>query len=127
VKGTNGKKIPIEVSGDDSIHVIKQKIEEKEGIYYYESLYFYTVLNMKGTPANQQELMLKGRKLNDDQTVAGCKLEKGAVLDILLTKMIDITAKTQPGKRIPLKVMGSESILEIKRRIEEKESLFLFF
>jgi hypothetical protein len=41
VKNSDGKKILLEnISGDDSIHAVKQKLEGKEGFFFFGFLFY---------------------------------------------------------------------------------------
>jgi uncharacterized ubiquitin-like protein YukD len=105
VKTADGRKIPIEVNGDDSINIVKQKIKAKEGI-----------------PVVEQALSYNGKQLVDERTVSDYRIDKNEVLE-LGTSRIPIVVKTQTGRKIPLEVSVSDPIIEVKQQILEKEGI----
>ncbi|XP_019758833.1 NEDD8 [Dendroctonus ponderosae] len=57
----------IDVEPSDKILVLKEKLEEKEGI-----------------PPQQQRLVFQGKQLKDDKTVNSYKLKAGTVLHLVV-------------------------------------------
>jgi hypothetical protein len=107
VKSAEGKKFPLEVSEGDLIRNVKKQIDKKEKI-----------------PVEEQGLSYKGKRLQDDHTIGGYGVEKGATLDLVSPlPSIFINVKARSGKIIPLEVNGGDSIHSMKEKIKEKEGL----
>ncbi len=103
------KKTTIEVSHTDTVANIKALIYEKEG-----------------TLPERQRLVFHGVELEDDQTMADCKITKEETLDlelrgpVTLIVQIDILNKDQ---RIEVNVQDTDTIEVLKRKIERKQSI----
>lgn len=67
VKTLTGNEISIEIDPMDTINLIKERLEEKEGI-----------------PPLQQRLIYTGKQLADDQTATHYKIGGGCVLHLVL-------------------------------------------
>lgn len=63
----SGEERVVEVESSDKIVIIKEKLEEQEGI-----------------PPEQQRLIYQGRQLKDDKTVNSYKLKNGTVLHLVV-------------------------------------------
>lgn len=62
-----GSERMVDVNPSDKILVIKEKLEENEGI-----------------PPDQQRLIFQGKQLRDDKTVSSYKLKGGTVLHLVI-------------------------------------------
>ena len=101
-----GKTITLEIGcfGCVTVNNLKAKIQEEEGI-----------------PQDQQQIFFDDQQLEDDHDLMKYHIERDSTLRLVLR--LHIFVKTLTGKTITLEVEPSDSIGNVKAKIQDKEGI----
>ena len=111
IRTPNHVTIKLNVDACDTINLIKAKIQDKQG-----------------TPQDQQRLTFIGQRLDNVHTLSDYSIQNETSLDLVARPRgsMHIFVQTETGATITLDMEASDTIANLKARIQEKLGLFAY-
>ncbi|KAK1393495.1 Polyubiquitin-C Ubiquitin [Heracleum sosnowskyi] len=123
VKTLTGWTITLEVESSDTIAIVKEKINDKEGIPpYYQRLFF--------DDKQLEEGCTLGKQLEDGLHLADYGIAKESILKLVVlypSFRMQIFVRTSTRKTITMQVQSTDTIKDVKEKIKDKEGIAPYY
>ena len=108
IKILTGKTITFTVESSDTVGDVKVKIQDEEGM-----------------PLDQQRLVYVGKEMEDENILSDYSIQNESTLQLVLRCRggMQIFIKTQTGRTITLQVLETDTIKDIKPKIQDREGI----